>query len=104
MQDHGGVSARRRGAQGSVVVLIVFAVLFAVETLGWAAAVLRNPFGPDGLAAEILYLGGEAAAVLAPAAWYLATVWLARTTQSRDIVLIVGLVLLVPWPFVIGAV
>ena len=79
-------------------------MLFLLETLGWIAAALRNPFGPEGIPAEALYFLGEALAILAAPAWFGATVWLSSSIRRRDAVLALGVILLVPWPNLIGAV
>jgi len=98
------VSARRGQAPGNVVVLVVFAVLFLLETAGWVAAALRNPFGPDGLIPEAMYFFGEALAILAAPGWFCAALWLSHTARRRDMVMALGVILLVPWPSLIGAV
>lgn len=97
-------SAQRGSAPGNIVVLVVFAVLFLLETLGWVAAALRNPFGPEGIPAETLYFAGEALAILAAPAWFCAALWLSSSIRRRDAVLALGVILLVPWPNLIGAV
>jgi hypothetical protein len=45
-------------------------------------------------------------AVLAPALWIAATLWVTRgssTVRARLLTLAVGVLVLAPWPFIVGA-
>jgi hypothetical protein len=78
------------------------ALVLLAYSMGWAMAGLRNPFSPTGLVPGILYNTGQVLAVAGPVLWAAAAVLLAPTARARLLGLLAGVVLLAPWPLVIG--
>ncbi len=96
------------GRAAASVALVVYGILvglYAFLTVGWIVSIVRDPFSQAGLFAEIMYQFGEFLAIAAPALWFTATMTLARhrTDVVRISWLVVGGVILLPWPFLLGA-
>ena len=91
-------------------VLITYGILagaYLIYTLGWVISVQRYNAtiltSPEPLNAFMFGLG-EILAILAPALWFAAALVLTRGRKPvvRLLVLLVGLVAVLPWPFVLG--
>ena len=78
-------------------------LVLAAYSVGWAIAGLRNPFAPTGLVPGLLYDTGQVLAVAGPLLWAAAAMLLAPTGRARLLGLVAGVVLLAPWPLLIGA-
>jgi hypothetical protein len=103
-------AARRAGPGGGAAGLVALGVLggvFLLETLGWVRSVtgvvLASTISPGSgtpleLAAFGVNLLGRVAAVLAPALWFAVAVWRVRIPAQRIAWLVVGALLLLPWP------
>ncbi|MDQ1556521.1 MAG: hypothetical protein QOI02_1523 [Actinomycetota bacterium] len=104
-----------RDAAGAVIpatvvssaLLITFGILagaYLLFTVGWIIALSRDPFTPAGVLESLMYQLRHLLSVIAPAAWY--TTVLVLTRQRRPTVrllwLLIGVVTLIPWPFVVG--
>ena len=78
----------------------MFAGLYLLYTIGWFAAVLRNTLTLAGLIPEIMYQFGEFLAIVAPVLWLGTALLLTRGRRPlvRVLWLVVGMVVLVPWP------
>jgi hypothetical protein len=93
-------------ATGSLLLVTygIVAGAYALYTAGWLTSVLRSTLTLDTLLGEILYQFGEFLAISSAPLWFAAVIVLTR--GRRPIVrlawLLVGLVLLVPVPFVLG--
>jgi len=94
--------ARPSGAMGNagLVGIGMVAATFLLFAVGWLVAGLRlldAGLPVDDVALVALTIG----AALAPPVWFVATLALTRrkTTWLRFVILIVGIVLLVPWPY-----
>ena len=84
------------------------AAAYLLFTIGWVLTVARagvslpNPFF------EVMYRVGGWSAVAAPVAWFGLTFWLTRASSGRRATALrilwlgVGLILLAPWPFIVG--
>lgn len=100
-------AATERGL--STAALLSFGVLggiFLLYAVGWVIGGLRLQPLARFLVADAMYLPWMWLAVLAPALWVVAVLVLTRgrATWIRILALVGGVVLLVPWPFVmIGA-
>jgi len=94
-------------ASGSVLLVVygIIAGIYLLFTIGWLIGVVRDPYSQADLFAEIMYQLGEFLAIGAPAVWFLAAVVLTRgrPVWARLLWLALGAVLLVPWPFLLGA-
>ncbi|BDI21764.1 hypothetical protein [Herbiconiux sp. L3-i23] len=84
------------------VVLGVFAAVYLALAIGWVLVVADNGTALGAPLAEGLYLVGLGFAVLAAPLWFVASMLLARSAQSRVLWMLVGVVVLLPWPAVIG--
>jgi hypothetical protein len=100
----------------ALITLGILGGVYALWTIGWIVGGLRVHgvagflVSSDGSASPLWTAGNLVAvwlAVLAPAIWFGTVVWLTRGGRAwlRLLFLIVGAILLVPWPFImVGAV
>ncbi|MFM9878548.1 MAG: hypothetical protein ACKVOG_11990 [Rhodoglobus sp.] len=98
-------------AQTPAALLITYGILggvYLIYTLGWVTSILRlngvrAPYS-DPLA-EIMFQLGEGLALASPALWLAAVFLLTRGRKPlvRLAWILVGLVAVLPWPFVLGA-
>lgn len=94
--------------QMSSVALVAFGILagvYLLYTIGWLIATQRDAAAPTDLVGAAMYTVGLWLAVLAPALWIGATFWLTRASGSlraRFIALVIGAIVLIPWPFIVG--
>jgi hypothetical protein len=99
-EDHGepGLSS------ALLVVLGVFGGVFLLYVVGWIIAVQRTAVPSANLFFAFMYQLGEILAIAAPAAWFLGVLVLARERRAgaRILWLLLGVVLLAPWPFILG--
>mgnify|MGYP003453127278 CR=1 FL=1 len=102
---------RDESTQTPAVLLVTYGILggvYLVYTLGWVLTVIRlNAIrGSSGeLTSEIMFQLGEFLAIASPALWFAAVVGLTRGRRPivRLLWSVVGLVAVLPWPFVLGA-
>lgn len=82
----------------------LFAGLYLICAIGWVVHVTSDDLVFDGLLSEIMYQFGEFLAIAAPAIWFATAFALTRdrTPIVRVLALILGLVVVVPWPFVLA--
>ncbi|MFM9920947.1 hypothetical protein [Lacisediminihabitans sp. H27-G8] len=87
-----------------LVTLGVFGGIFLLFTVGWIVGVQRSTVPSTGLFFTFMYRLGQILAVVAPAAWFVGVLVLARERRSgvRILWLMLGVVLLAPWPFILG--
>lgn len=87
-----------------LVTLGVFGGVFLLFTVGWIIGVQRNPVPSTNLFFAFMYQLGEILAIAAPAAWFVGVFVFARERRAvvRILWLILGVVLLAPWPFILG--
>lgn len=98
-------------AAGGSVLLVVYAAIggaYLLFTIGWVLAVTRDTVALPNPFFDVMYRVGSALAVAAPAAWFGSTFLLTRSRQGRRasairiLCLVVGLLLVAPWPFIAG--
>ena len=96
--------------QMPAALLVTYGILagaYLIYTIGWVVSVQRYNasfvVSSEPLNAFMFGLG-EILAILAPALWFAATLLLTRARKPviRLLILLVGLVAVVPWPFVLG--
>lgn len=97
--------------QAPAVLLVTYGILggvYLIYTLGWVTSILRLngvrlPYS-DPLA-EIMFQLGEGLALASPVLWMAAVFLLTRGRKPlvRLVWILVGLVAVLPWPFVLGA-
>ena len=91
----------------SSILLISYGILvgaYLLYTIGWLLTTLndnRKPF-PD-VVTEVMYQVGEYLAIASPAIWFLTVLALTRGRKPivRLLWLVLGVFLLIPWPFVL---
>lgn len=91
--------------KGSALLLVSYGILagvYAICTVGWITSVLRSTTTLGSLPAEIMYQFGEFLAIVLPALWFVGVLWLERRPSRRLLWLLVGLPLVVPWPWMFG--
>jgi hypothetical protein len=83
----------------------ILAGVYGLYTIGWLTSVLRGSGTMSTVLGEIMFQLGEFLSIAAPPLWFASVLFLTR--GRRPIVrlgwLVVGLVLLVPIPFVMGS-
>jgi hypothetical protein len=87
-----------------LVVYGIFAGAFLLYAVGWIIAVQRttttlaNPFF------NVMNHFGEVLAIASPAAWFVGVLFLTRDRRAfvRIIWLLIGIVILAPWPFILA--
>ncbi|MCU1410786.1 MAG: hypothetical protein JWR04_1493 [Rhodoglobus sp.] len=96
--------------QMPAALLITYGILAGaclIYTIGWVVSVQRYNAtvvtSPEPLNAFMFGLG-EILAMLAPALWFVASLLLTRGRKPviRLLALLIGLVIVLPWPFVLG--
>ncbi|SJN33198.1 hypothetical protein FM104_08210 [Microbacterium esteraromaticum] len=88
----------------SLVLFGIFGGIYLLYTVGWAVGGLGLQTRVMFLMPGPLYLSALGIAVLAPALWFASVLVLTRHAKDwiRVVGLIVGALLLVPWPFVVA--
>lgn len=98
---------RKPLSSAMLVTLGIIGGIFALYVIGWVIGGLRLQGNRDYLLSDIMFQGSLWLAVLAPLIWF-GTVFLLTMRSAawvRIAWLVAGLVLLVPWPFIMmGAV
>jgi hypothetical protein len=97
----------RADAPTSSFLLVTYGILagaYGLYAIGWLISVLRSTLTLDSLLSEIMYQFGEFLAIASAPLWFASVVFLTRGRRPivRLLWLLVGLVLLVPVPFVLG--
>ena len=87
-----------------LVTLGVFGGVFLLFTVGWIIGVQRTPVLSTNLFFAFMYQLREILAIAAPAAWFAGVFIFARERRAgvRILWLTLGVVLLAPWPFILG--
>lgn len=86
----------------------ILAGIYLIYTIGWVIAIQRlnqATVASSEALSQIMFLLGEALAVASPALWFGAAFLLTRGRKPivRLLGILLGLVLVLPWPFVLGA-
>ncbi len=88
----------------ALIAMGVFGGVYLLYTIGWAIGISRigNPLSDA--VGQFMFSLGLWLAVAAPVVWFVTTLWLTRTRpRARFTVLLLGVVLLAPLPFIINA-
>jgi hypothetical protein len=103
---------RASGGGFALVVLGVLGGIAVLETAFWirsafelqiAASLTTGAGTPLEVFAYALNLAGRVLAVLAPVVWFAAVAWRVRLPSRRLALLVLGALLLVPWPAILAA-
>ena len=102
-------SAEPRKQMGSVALVLhgILGGIYLLYIIGWLIAVQRDTAAPTDIVGGIMYTVGLWFAVLAPVLWFGTVLWLTRgatTSKARLIALFVGVLVLVPVPFLVGGI
>lgn len=93
-------------ASGSALLVVygIFAGAYLLFVIGWVIAVGQSSVSLGNLFFEIMYQFGEFLAIASPAIWLGAVLLLTRGARPvwRILWLLLGLVLVAPWPFILG--
>ncbi len=108
-EDLGAPTApdRRPMGNGALIAFGVLGGVYALYAIGWLIGGLRLQGRAQYLVTDVMYQGSLWLAALAPLLWFATTLLLTRTSRAwvRFAWLAAGVVLLLPWPFVmIGAI
>lgn len=93
-------------ASALLVAYGIFGGVYLLYLIGWVISVQRDTFTASGLFFEIMYQFGEFLAIVSPALWFGLVLLLTRGSRPalRVAWLVAGIVLLAPWPFILGSV
>jgi hypothetical protein len=82
----------------------IIAGLYLIYTLGWIITITRSSTTLPNLLGEIMFQLGEFLAIASPALWFVAVLTLTRGRKPvvRLVWLLLGLLVVVPWPFLLG--
>jgi len=93
-------------ADGAVLVSLgILGGIYLLYTVGWIISLQRLYYIATTALDQSAFEVQQYLAIAAPVAWFVAVIWFTRHRHpvARLIWLIVGAVLLVPWPFVLGS-
>ena len=96
-------------ATGTNPVLIyaygLFGGVYGLYAIGWVLAIPRDSFAAPDILSAIMYQLGQFLAILAPVIWIALTFLLTRHSRTiiRLLWLVIGVLLLAPWPFILPA-
>lgn len=87
-----------------IVTYGIIAGAYILLTAGWIFTVARSTTTLPSLLPEIMFQFGEFLAIASPTLWFATTIALTghRRPIARLGLLLLGLVVVVPWPFVLG--
>ncbi|MGZ0710586.1 DNA polymerase III subunit gamma/tau (plasmid) [Coraliomargarita sp. W4R53] len=93
---------RKPMGNAALVTVGVLGGAYGLYVIGWIIGGLRLQGLAQYLVTDVMFLGSFWLAALAPVIWFGTTILLTRhsSTWVRVVWLVAGLVLLVPWPFV----
>jgi purine-cytosine permease-like protein len=107
VEERAAVDASDAPTTSSAMLVIygIFAGAYLLYIVGWIIAVQRDTYTQASLLAEIMYQFGEFLAIASPAIWLGAVLVLTRGGRAltRVLWLLAGMLLLAPWPFILGA-
>jgi hypothetical protein len=101
--------ADHRPGQLSSLALVTYGVLagiYLLYTIGWLITAQRATGAPADIVGGAMFTVGLWFAVLSPALWIAATFWATRESASvrvRLLALAIGVLVLIPWPILVGA-
>lgn len=82
----------------------VLAGIFLVYVIGWIVVVVNSGYTAPDVLGEIMWQFGEFLAIASPALWFVTVLVLTRDRKPlvRLLLLLVGLLVVIPWPFLLG--
>lgn len=103
-EDGGGRETQRSGLTWTIALL---GVLYVVWALLWVVGLAQTPALTTGSVLDnAMFRVGEFLAYISAPLWFVGVVWLGTSwsQKTRTGVLLLGLVVLVPWPYVLPVV
>jgi hypothetical protein len=103
-EDELGEPAKHSNGSAVLVLYGVIAGVFILYIVGWIVAIQRIDTSDAGALALIVERVGQFLAFLSPAVWFFGILLLVPSTKTRlrVLLLVLGVVLLPPWPFILG--
>jgi hypothetical protein len=93
---------RRQSGSVELVVFGVLAGVYLLYTVGWLLTAVRTTLPGTSIVADAMYQFGLWLSVLAPALWFGLVYAVVAKPARRILWLVIGAVVLVPLPFVLG--
>ena len=84
-----------------------FGGLYVIWALGWVLGLANQTVQPlDGLLDQVMFRVGDFLAYIATPLWFVGVLWLGTnwSVRTRAGVLLAGLIILIPWPFILPVV
>lgn len=90
-------------SSGGVIALGILGGIYLLFSAGWIVTAVRNPIQIADPLGSFMFILGLWLAVLAPAAWFAATLVFGRprSFRWRLLSLVLGAALVIPWPYFI---
>lgn len=85
-----------------LIVFGIFAGVYLLYAVGWGIHAFTHSVPVAGIFPIIMYQLGEFLAIVSPALWAGAVWLLVKKPVWRLLWLVVGVLLLAPWPFIVG--
>ena len=99
--------ASERESSGVTWTIGVLAVLYVVWALMWVVGLARTPALVTGTTFDdLMYQVGVFLSYISAPLWFVGVVWLGTrwSQKTRTGILLLGLIVLLPWPFILPAV
>ncbi len=84
-----------------------FGGLYVIWALGWVLGLANQTVQPlDGVLDQVMFRVGDFLAYIATPLWFVGVLWLGTnwSVRTRAGVLLAGLIILIPWPFILPVV
>ena len=82
----------------------VFAGAYVLFIAGWLVSVTNTDVPVVDILPTVMYRLGQVLAVVSPLLWFGGVLVLTRRVRSRVLWLLLGLVVVAPWPFILGGI
>ncbi len=89
------------------VLTAFFGGLYVIWALGWVLGLANQTVQPlDGVLDQVMFRVGDFLAYIATPLWFVGVLWLGTnwSVRARAGVLLAGLIILIPWPFILPVV
>ena len=82
----------------------VFGGAYVLFIAGWLVSVTNTDVPVVDILPTVMYRLGQVLAVVSPLLWFGGVLVLTRRVRSRVLWLLLGLVVVAPWPFILGGI
>lgn len=92
------------GVMSSTMLVVhgVFGAILLLFTIAWLKSIGNVAPSFDSGLASAMWTLGTWLAVAGPAIWFVGTILLTTSSRARVVSFVIGVVVLVPWPFLVG--